>query len=337
MIEVRLSVEGLGRTRFGYSPLAEVACSIRLLGVEAPGYVMRPWQQEVEPVVAGMDLDLLRAVAPPGRWAPDFLFTWSRDPKVTVEQQLEILAARPRDQLIADLHEVWSDRPAPRAAVRLLTGDRGAWCRLADDIWEYWRLAIAPYWPRIRSVVEDDVSYRAAHALAGGLFDLLSDLHPEVALRDRALFIDKPHHADAAVDDAELTLIPSVFAWPDLVIAHGTPGRFELHYAARGVGRVWEGLSTVQGADRPLAALLGRTRAAVLRELTVPMTTTELARQLRQSPATISGHLTVLRRNGLLTSWRSGRRVLYRTSPLAASMIAASEPAGEAHPRLGKA
>jgi len=266
VIEVRLSVDGLGRKRFGYSPLAEVACSIRLLGVQAPGYVMRPWQQEVAPLVAGMDLDLLRAVAPPGRWAPDFLFTWSSDPKVTVEQQLELLAARPRDQLCADLREVWSDRPAPHAAVRLLNDEPGTWRRLADDIWDYWQLAIAPHWTRIRSVVEDDVSYRASHVLAGGLFDLLSDLHPEVALRDRALFIDKPHHADATIDDAELTLIPSVFVWPDLVIAHGTPGPFELHYSARGVGRVWEGLSTIQAADRPLAALLGRTRAAVLRK-----------------------------------------------------------------------
>jgi hypothetical protein len=34
----------------------------------------------------------------------------------------------------------------------------------------------------------------------------------------------------------------------------------------------------------------------------------------------------VLRRNGLVTSWRNGRRVLYQRTPLATSIIAASAP-----------
>jgi DNA-binding transcriptional ArsR family regulator len=38
----------------------------------------------------------------------------------------------------------------------------------------------------------------------------------------------------------------------------------------------------------------------------------------------VSAHLGVLRRAGLLTSWRAGRRVLYQRTPLATSIIAAS-------------
>jgi DNA-binding transcriptional ArsR family regulator len=74
-----------------------------------------------------------------------------------------------------------------------------------------------------------------------------------------------------------------------------------------------------------LDSLIGRTRAAILRRLDVPLTTTQVARDLHQSPSTVSEHLTVLRGNGLLISWRAGRGVLYRRTPLASSLLAASE------------
>jgi DNA-binding transcriptional ArsR family regulator len=61
----------------------------------------------------------------------------------------------------------------------------------------------------------------------------------------------------------------------------------------------------------------------------VPMTTTQVARDLHQSPSTVSEHLTVLRGNGLLISWRAGRGVLYRRTPLASSLMAASEAQGK--------
>jgi DNA-binding transcriptional ArsR family regulator len=58
-----------------------------------------------------------------------------------------------------------------------------------------------------------------------------------------------------------------------------------------------------------LDTLIGRTRAAILLRLDVPMTTTQLARGLHQSPSTVSEHLTVLRGNGLLISWRRASTV----------------------------
>jgi DNA-binding transcriptional ArsR family regulator len=65
-----------------------------------------------------------------------------------------------------------------------------------------------------------------------------------------------------------------------------------------------------------------RDRAAVLVSLKLPKTTTDLARELGHSPATISEHLATLRRCGLLMYWRVGRRVLYVQTPLGASIAA---------------
>ncbi len=41
-------------------------------------------------------------------------------------------------------------------------------------------------------------------------------------------------------------------------------------------------------------------------------------------------HLATLKACGLVTSWRSGRRVLYQRTPLAASLLAAAWPAAPA-------
>lgn len=327
MLEFRLSVEALGKTRFAYSPLAEVGSSLRLLGSAHPGHLMSPWLREVYGTLDPADLLLLRALAPPGRFAPSLFFAWSTDPTVTIGAQLETLAEHPAERFRADCEQLHGADRLP-AVVRDLVASPDCGRIVADAVGRYWDTAIAPYWLRLRSVIDDDIAYRASRMLSGGIYDLLGDLHPEVALGNGGIYIDKPQHADAVYAQAELSLLPSVFVWPNLIVAHDTPDYFQLIYAARGVGRVWEDLGDTT-ASTSLAALIGRGRAAILTALTTPMTTTQLARELGQSAGTVSEHLSVLRRSGLLTSWRTGRSVLYRRTPLAASMVAATECDGD--------
>jgi DNA-binding transcriptional ArsR family regulator len=324
VIDFKLSIEALGNTRFGYSPLAEAASSLRLLTTPSPGFVMQPWLSDVAGQLGSVDLDLLHAVAPPGPWAPDFLFPWSAEPTVTIEHQLDLLAALPAERIRGDIEQGWPDQVMPEVLVQLLAQPQPG-VAIADAIWEYWQVAVAPYWPRIRAVLDDDVSHRGGRTLAQGILSVFDDLHPEVSRVDKLVRVDKPHHASAVFEGDQITLVPSVFLWPGLIITEECEKTFTLTYAARGVGKVWEGLPAAEGIDNELGALLGRNRAAILRRLDIPMTTTQLARELGQSPGTVNQHLTVLKRNGLLSSWRSGRSVLYRRTALASSIIAASD------------
>ena len=60
----------------------------------------------------------------------------------------------------------------------------------------------------------------------------------------------------------------------------------------------------------------------------LPRSTTDLAQEIGLTPATVSSHLSILRRNGLVTCWRSGRRVLYQRTALASMMVSAGTDDG---------
>jgi DNA-binding transcriptional ArsR family regulator len=324
VIEFELNVEVMGTVRFAFSPFTEVISSVRLLGDPRPTHLHRPWLALARERLADQDLSLLLALAPPGTWQVDFL-CGSSTSSTTLESQLTDLLAVSPDHVRAELDWVWRGREMPvRARQLIAAGARGPGL-VAEAIWEYWDVAIAPFWPRMCAVLEDDVAHRAARAMHGGLFDLFADLHPEVSLDDHTLRVDKPQWPDAVHEATQLTLVPSVFIWPQLLVSHHPPGGFEFAYGARGVGRVWEGLDErrTEPHDR-LGALLGRGRAAVPSLLATPMSTTQVARTLAQSPASISRHLSVLRESGLVTSRRSGRSVLYVQTPLAESLTSAN-------------
>ncbi|MEP6631412.1 MAG: DUF5937 family protein [Lapillicoccus sp.] len=323
MLEFTLSPALLGHTRFAFSPLAEVGASIRLLGLPQKGHVHQPWIMRARTELDGaVDMALLAAACPPSRWPPDYLFAPPEPSVTTIEDQLHQLRGYPPERFAADLAQAWQGQHAPRRVSALLEDPDRALSLLADALSAYWAVAIHPHWPRICGVLEDDVAHRATRSLAGGLYDLLEDLHPEIAIRDLVLTVDKPAHCDEVHAGTVLTLVPSVFLYPHLIVSHDESGRLSATYTARGVGRVWHGQrERDHHPDDTLGSLLGPTRARILRRLDVPMTTTTTARHLQLTPSNVSQHLAVLRDNGLLRSWRSGRDVLYTQTTLAQSLI----------------
>lgn len=198
---------------------------------------------------------------------------------------------------------------------------------MADAAWTYWRVAIEPYWSAMRAVLDDDVAYRVGELTRRGVEGLLSEMHPELSVHDDMLRIEKKRHPgyneDHDLAGTGMLLVPSIFGWPNLIFAVGPGKPPSLTYPARGIGNVW-GMEPPTTDEDVLGTLMGRSRAAILVALAIPRSTTELALSLGQSAPAVSQHLSVLRRNGLVVSWRSGRRVLYRRTALATSVVAAS-------------
>ena len=303
MTPLRLSATDLSRLRFAQSPLVEVVESLWMLATGRIRAPFRDWHRQVRGRLTAVDTALLGAVVPGQPVVANFLI----DEQATdIERQLSGIAECPPEVVRTDLEEVWTGLTPPPVLRDITAGPAGP-RRLADALHTYWSTAVEPEWPRIRAALDDDIAYRAQSLTEGGTAAVFASLHPNLVGKNLTL----PESAGSG-----LRLVPSVFTWPFLLVAPGRSGPPSIIYGARQAETLWRATAGDEPDDDAVGALLGRTRAAILARLALPSTTTELARQLGQSPAAVSHHLSVLRQNGLVTSWRSGRRVLYRRTPL---------------------
>ena len=319
MIQFRLSSAGLSRMRFAYSPLAETAKSLYVVHSGRVHPVHREWYSRVRPDLHRVDGELLRAVVPPGGHVAEFLFVGATGTGTTIEDQLHLVASWPHDHFVSELEQAWRGVGMSPAARRVLEDPDGP-RRAASALEQYWHVAIAPYWSRLRAVLDADVAYRVGRLTRGGLAGVIDDLHPKLVMTEDDIRVSSL--VDTSLDGDGLLLVPCVFVWPHLWVELGLTGRPSLTYGARGVGSLWQ-QDRAEAEDDPLGALLGRSRAEILVALRLPRSTTDLARALGLAPPTVSAHLGVLRRTGLVRSWRQGRRVLYERTSVAAVMMAA--------------
>jgi DNA-binding transcriptional ArsR family regulator len=318
-----MSVTDLQQTRFVHSPLMEVAESLWIVSSGKVQPVHRGWYDAVHDRLKKADLDLLEAVVPGSKAAlARFLLPADVDGATTIERQLQAVAEMPTQRLRADLHQLWGDELPQRGRELVAAGAAGP-RRVADALWEYWTLAVDPYWASIRAVADGDIAHRATTMTREGVATMFAGLHHKVRLHGETLHLDMTYGHERELAGAGLRLVPSVFAWPYIVFDVTAEHPTCLVYPARGVGDIW-GPSGAGPRDDALAALLGRNRAAVLVALGLPYPTVKLAHDLGQSPASVSQHLSVLRRAGLVTSRRSGRFVYYERTTLGTSVVEAS-------------
>jgi DNA-binding MarR family transcriptional regulator len=321
VIELRLSADDLTQLRFSVSPLSEAMASVAVLYCPASHPQYRKWVAATRARIRHLDQELLLALVPPCCGPRVSLPLGDADTSTTVGHQLQAVADCPPELMRAELELLWSGRPMPGAARRVIAEGPAGMHRIADLLESYWELAIAPYWPGIRAVIEAEVARGARRVAEGGVRALLADLHPYCDVTDGAIRLFSPDlrwEVDAA--GLSVRLIPSVFNWPHATVDTGMNGPPSLLYGPNQIGSLWDA-DRIAADYEPLKDLLGRSRAAILYSVGSAKSTTELARDLQHSPATISAHLSTLLRCGLVTSWRSGRYVLYQRTPLATTLI----------------
>jgi DNA-binding transcriptional ArsR family regulator len=326
VIRLRLNPGDLERLRFAYSPLAEVAESLYVLHCGQVPLLHRGWFDRTRTRLRGVDMQVLRAIVPaPRPHVASFLLSGARAPSTSIDVQLAAVAECSTARLRADLEVVWRGE-IPAETTRVL--QHGGGPRIAEALHQYWTVAIEPSWPQIRAVLDADVAYRASRLARGGIAALLSDLHPELELAEHAIQVQSSAAgSEHELRGAGLLLVPCVFAWPHVMVDIDAGNPPSITYGPRGIGELRPQTPPPDQNADALAALLGRTRAAILRAVALPKTTSDLAVDLDQSMPAVSAHLAVLRRAGLVSSWRAGRRVLYQLTPLARSVLAASSSA----------
>ncbi|GII00400.1 ArsR/SmtB family transcription factor [Planobispora takensis] len=318
MIEFVLGVEDLADTRFAISPLHETVFSLRILRDPGLHALHLPWRRSVLDSLGGLDTELLTSLVGRRLPLPDFLTPRPVSFAAGFEEELAVVRRTPPELVRRDLSAAHAPDPLPEALSVAAVGDDAAVAGLRDAVCEllrdYWRIAVEPAWPRMRLVLEADMTYRARQLAVGGARLLFADMHPNLRWHDGTLRIDKmiSRHRVAA-DGRGLLLVPSVFAHKPAPPLSPQEAPL-LVYPGRGVATLWEPAPVADAAA--LVSLLGAPRARLLGLLAEPTPTVELARRLRVTPSAVSQHLRVLHATGLVSRARDGRRVLYRLSPL---------------------
>jgi DNA-binding transcriptional ArsR family regulator len=188
--------------------------------------------------------------------------------------------------------------------------------------------AVAPYWQRIRAYLDAERLARGDAMLGGGVEDLLSSLH--AWLRWESPVLETPNGVDEVVhlDGRGLLIVPSLFLFDrPMLYATGAGAQppvlvYPVPFDAATARVLWIHSSP---AGKSLGALVGHTRADVLRALHLSHTTTELSRSVGVSLPAISQHTSVLREAGLIVTRRKQNTVWHSLTPLGRALISRTE------------
>ncbi|MFF3757909.1 ArsR/SmtB family transcription factor [Streptomyces sp. NPDC002185] len=311
MLRIHFTAEDFTRVRFAPrpSPVPELHAALMMLGAPHEGLLFGRWRGRLLralPAAAGPLADLV-----PGGVAPAFLDVLGE----TREEGFALLRSARPELVRSELERVYAGPGA---------GAAPAWVRgLHDGRADAWRVveraqraayeaALAPVWGLVQDLHRAEFTRHATTVAGQGLGAALTALAPGLRLRD-GLWEWPGAPRDVHLAGRGLVLLPT-FHWRGGPLVQDLPERpVVLTYPAG--GGLPPSAPDVPGEDA-LAGVLGRTRAELLRALTEPRTTTELARRLGVSNATASAHARALRAAGLLTTTRTGRSVHHATTPL---------------------
>jgi len=315
MVAIGLSAGAVARIRFAVSCLWEVVAAVRVLRDPGSHAVHLPW---VARVVAPRDTLLWDLVPREPAYLPDFLTPPPPGLTPALDAELALLKATPAATVREQLGLYDGDTPRLRA---LHADPAAGLTRLAAEIGDFWRDALAPDWPRIQLLLDAEIFARARRLAEDGAAGLLNDLHERVRWEGDTLSVTKRYcTAEDVPDGTGLVLVPSVFVWPAVlsIFAGSVP---QLAYPARGVATLWERRSESPDA---LGAVLGRGRTRLLVELGTPASTTDLAQRTGMTAGGVSQHLAALRAAGLVAAHRHGRRVLNVRTALAEALLSSA-------------
>jgi DNA-binding transcriptional ArsR family regulator len=320
---IRLGAGDWARTRFVRSPLFEATQAVRALLHSRKQLHQRNWLERVDVAAARARLPVLRALNPSFGWVPDFLTPPPGARAAGIDDEVDVVAGWPPAVVAAEMRRSLDSGPsrARQAVLRPLIAEpeRALDLVVAELRWA-WDSLLAPFWPAVHDLIDADIAHRAAAVTTAGLGPALDDLHPRISWTAEGVAVRIEVAPVLDLAGSGLALMPSVFAWPDVIITHEGGWPTTLIYPARGIGELW---TAPPEPSRGLMRALGATRARLLADLGRPATTTALATRHSLSPASVSAQLTRLREAGLLVGRRAGKEVHYRRTPLADALVRA--------------
>src|SRR5262249_54427170 len=111
--------------------------------------------------------------------------------------------------------------------------------QLADRIHEAWTELVAPFWLRIRTLLQRDIDKRSQTLARHGFRRVLDELHPRIRWTKRGLSCADRSGVTVEVDERGLVLMPSAYMWQNVAAIVDAPWLPTLAYPARGIDELW--------------------------------------------------------------------------------------------------
>ncbi len=309
VLVARLDGLSLSQLRLAVSPVAEATHWMRVTLTRSghpvhgdPGPVARAALRHPDVALAA---HLLTPVGQPG-YMPDLLTPKPApgSPATVLEGQFAAIEATTAEQVAVQVAARYGRQPVP-PAVRAAMAEGTLAVRVAAGLRRFRQEALADRWPHVRTLLAAELTEQATRMATGGVGRMLDSLHPAIHWTAGALTIESRFRTDATLADIEVVVTPSVLAWPQVTAQFCDARDAVLVYPAHG--------RPPEGRGR-LGDLVGASRAELLADLDVPRSTGELSHRHHLAPATVSYHLGVLLRSGLVRRRRDRHRVLYQRS-----------------------
>jgi len=245
----------------------------------------QPWLQLVQARAARLDLAPLLAVLPRRGYVPDFLIPPPRTSRPGLRNQLAEIRATEPAQVARELRrcrETVDDEQHRRQLTSLLADPERARDQLAARLHDAWTSLVAPFWVRIRTLLDRDIDARSRTLARHGLRSALDELHPKIRWTKRGLSLADRTGRTVAVSERGFLLMPSAYLWPHVAAIIEEPWQPTIIYPATGIAELWQAPAAPPGT---LGRLLGRTRALILAALDQPPLDDRARRGHRTQPS----------------------------------------------------
>ncbi|MET8786153.1 DUF5937 family protein [Streptomyces sp. NPDC004589] len=166
-----------------------------------------------------------RLLMPGPGYTPDFVCPPPLGLDTTFEDEISAVRATDLEVARYEIHRALADGGALHTSTgqKLLADPARAVQDLAALLEQAWQALVAPHWPRLRTLLEADIAFHARRLAEGGLASLFADLHPEVSWSDGTLTVRRHRTHVRTLHGEGLLLMPSVFAWPEVISGFDPP------------------------------------------------------------------------------------------------------------------
>ncbi|MBB5480670.1 hypothetical protein [Micromonospora parathelypteridis] len=217
-VRYRLVGPDLASVRFAVSPLNELILSLRSWRDPGRFPIHLPWIRRLQQARDALDTEMLLALIDERLWTPDFLTPQPRSPLTRIEDELATIAATPPNVVRRDLRLLY------RADERIPPPLRepGALSRVVTALAGYWDRCFAAHWPRMRALLEGDVTHRGREIAQHGLATMFAGLSERVTMTGDTVEVrlhSNVHYTRPTLGG--LTLVPTM--WTPAVAAPTPP------------------------------------------------------------------------------------------------------------------